>query len=89
MARNRVSPGSWKSRNAPELDVIGLSETLMRAGAGIVEAVEEGAADGADVGVADAGEGGPDVAGAQATTEATRTAIRRCGVSARTRSIVR
>ena len=88
MARNRVSPGSWNNRNAPALDVIGASETAMREGTGIDEALADGATDGEKVGVADAGEdeGGPDAAGPQATTDATRTAIRRCGVSVRTRS---
>lgn len=88
MARNRVSPGSWKRRNAPALDVIGTSETAMRVGTGIDEALTDGAADGEDVGVADAGgdEGGPEAPGTQATIDATRTATRRCGVSVRTRS---
>jgi hypothetical protein len=88
MARNRVSPGRWKNRNAPALDVIGPSEIAMRAGTGIDEALTDGAADGGDVGVAEAGddEGGPEAAGTQATTEATSTPIRRCGVSMRTQS---
>jgi hypothetical protein len=60
----------------------------MRAGTGIVEAPTDGAADRGDVGVADAGddEGGPEAGGTQATTDATRTAIRPCGFSVRTRS---
>ena len=88
MARSRVSPGSWNNRNAPALDVIGTSETAMRSGTGMVEAITDAAADGGDVGVADAGddEGGPEAAGAQATAEATSTPIRRFGIGVPTPS---
>src|SRR5687767_609796 len=75
MARNRVSPGSWKSRKAPALDVIGPSETLIRAGTGIAEAVIEGATDGEEVCAGDAAErvgSGTEAVGTQATTDVTR-----------------
>jgi hypothetical protein len=87
MARNRVSLGSWKSRKAPVLDVMGASETLMRAGTGIDEA--EGATDGEDVpsdGVGAGADVGPEANGTHATTEAMRTVIRICGASVRTQS---
>lgn len=63
MARSLVSPGSWKSRKAPALEVIGAFDTLMRAGTGINEAPVDGEIDGEAVDDGDAASVGDAVAG--------------------------